>query len=114
MMSTGKLFQGRPCVGAWVSYALGTVNQNRPAYVVLRDPAGYNTTGKLVWSSGWLPALHQGVAFNSKGAPVLDLQPPRPWPEGVQRASLAFPARQNEAHLRRFPPATELEARLRN
>src|SRR5262249_16620131 len=45
MMNTGKIFQGRPSLGAWVSYALGTVNQNLPAYVVLRDPAGYNTTG---------------------------------------------------------------------
>ena len=63
MMSTGKLFQGRPSVGAWISYGLGTANQNLPAYVVLRDPAGYNTSGKLVWSSGWLPALYQGTEF---------------------------------------------------
>src|SRR5215469_14266197 len=75
MMSTGKLFQGRPSVGAWISYALGTVNQNLPAYVVLRDPAGYNTSGKLVWSSGWLPALYQGTEFSSVGTPVLNLQP---------------------------------------
>ena len=82
MMSTGKLFQGRPAFGAWISYALGTVNQNLPAYVVLRDPAGYNTSGKLVWSSGWLPALYGGVEFSSTGAPVLDLQPAVPRPAG--------------------------------
>src|SRR5438876_5645867 len=89
MMSTGKLFQGRPCVGAWVSYALGTENQNLPAYIVLRDPAGYNTSGKLVWSSGWLPALYQGTEFSSVGAPVLNLRPARPVSEGDQRDSLA-------------------------
>jgi hypothetical protein len=114
MMSTGKLFQGRPSVGAWVSYALGTDNQNLPAYVVLRDPAGYNTSGKLVWSSGWLPALYQGTEFNSKGTPVLNLQPARPQPEGSQRDCLDFLAKLNEEHRSKFPLETELEARIQN
>jgi hypothetical protein len=114
MMSTGKLFQGRPSVGAWVSYALGTLNQNLPAYVVLRDPAGYNTSGKLVWSSGWLPALFQGTEFSSVGAPVLNLRPARPGPEGVQRDSLDFLAELNREHLRQYPGETELEARIEN
>src|SRR5262245_52178490 len=114
MMSTGKLFQGRPSVGAWVSYALGTENQNLPAYVVLRDPAGYNTSGKLVWSSGWLPALYQGTEFSSKGAPVLNLHPARPVSETVQRESLDFLAELNREHLRKYPRETELEARIQN
>src|SRR5262249_24542259 len=114
MMSTGKLFQGRPSVGAWVSYALGSENQNLPAYVVLRDPAGYNTSGKLVWSSGWLPALYQGTEFSSVGAPVLNLQPARPVPEGVQRDGLDFLAELNREHLGRHPGETELEARIQN
>jgi hypothetical protein len=114
MMSTGKLFQGRPSVGAWVSYALGTENQNLPAYVVLRDPAGYNTSGKLVWSSGWLPALYQGTEFSSVGAPVLNLRPARPAPAGAQHDSLEFLAELNREHLRRYPGETELEARIQN
>jgi hypothetical protein len=114
MMSTGKLFQGRPSVGAWVSYALGTVNQNLPAYVVLRDPAGYNTSGKLVWTSGWLPALFQGTEFSSKGSPVLNLQPARPLPEGVQRDGMDFLAKLNREHQKRYPNETELEARIQN
>jgi hypothetical protein len=114
MMSTGKLFQGRPSVGAWISYALGTENQNLPAYVVLRDPAGYNTSGKLVWSSGFLPALYQGTEFNSTGAPVLNLQPARPMSRAVQRASLDFLAELNREHLRQYPRETELEARIQN
>src|SRR5207244_5151660 len=93
MMSTGKLFQGRPALGSWVSYALGTVNQNLPAYVVLRDPAGYNTSGKLVWSSGWLPALFQGVEFSTAGTPVQHLHPSRPLPADVRRADLDLLAR---------------------
>jgi hypothetical protein len=114
MMSTGKLFQGRPSVGAWISYALGTENQNLPAYVVLRDPAGYNTSGKLVWSCGWLPALYQGTEFSSVGAPVLNLQPARPLPAAVQRESLQFLAELNREHSERYPRETELEARIRN
>jgi hypothetical protein len=114
MMSTGKIFQGRPALGAWVSYALGTENQNLPAYVVLRDPAGYNTSGKLVWSSGWLPALYQGTEFNSKGAPVLNLHPAVPQPEAVQRDCQDFLAQLNESHRLQYPRETELEARIRN
>jgi hypothetical protein len=114
MMSTGKLFQGRPSVGAWVSYALGTENQNLPAYVVLRDPAGYNTSGKLVWSSGWLPALYQGTEFSSAGAPVLNLQPARPVSQGERRDGLEFLAALNREHQRQYPADTELEARIRN
>ncbi len=114
MMSTGKLFQGRPAVGAWVSYALGTVNQNLPAYVVLRDPAGYNTSGKLVWTSGWLPALYQGTEFSSKGSPVLNLQPARPIPAGVQRDGMDFLATLNREHQKQYPQESELEARIQN
>jgi hypothetical protein len=114
MMSTGKLFQGRPCVGAWVSYALGTVNQNLPAYVVLRDPAGYNTSGKLVWSSGWLPAMYQGTEFSSKGTPVLNLKPAVPQTAGTRRACLDLLARLNDEHRRSYRGETELEARIQN
>jgi hypothetical protein len=114
MMSTGKLFQGRPSVGAWISYALGTQNQNLPAYVVLRDPAGYNTSGKLVWSSGWLPALYQGTEFSTVGMPVLNLQPARLLPEAVRRDSMDFLAELNREHQQRYPHETELEARIQN
>lgn len=114
MLSTGKIFPGKPALGAWVSYGLGTENQNLPAYIVLRDPTGYNTSGKLVWSPGWLPALYGGVEFSSAGAPVLDLQPAVPRPAGSQRADLQFLARLNEAHRRKFPGESELEARIRN
>jgi hypothetical protein len=114
MMNTGKIFQGRPALGAWISYALGTVNQNLPAYVVLRDPAGYNTSGKLVWSSGWLPALYQGTEFSSAGAPVLNLRPARPLARGAQRDNIDFLAKLNDEHRRKHPRESELEARIQN
>src|SRR5262249_5335891 len=56
-LNTGKIFSGRPTLGAWVSYALGTANQTLPAYVVLRDPAGDNNGGTMLWENGWLAAL---------------------------------------------------------
>lgn len=82
MMQTCKIFPGRPALGSWLSYALGTENQNLPAYIVLRDPAGYNTSGRMVWSSGFLPALYQGVEFSSSGVPVHHLTPSVPLPPG--------------------------------
>lgn len=114
MFMTGKIFQGRPAVGSWISYALGTENQNLPAYIVLRDPEGYNTSGTLTWSSGWLPALYRGTEFSSAGAPVLNLQPAKPQAEGVQRANLEFLAALNRRHQRHYPRESELETRIQN
>jgi hypothetical protein len=111
---TGKIFQGRPSFGSWISYGLGTENQNLPAYVVLRDPAGYNTSGTLTWSSGWLPALYRGTEFSSSGAPVLNLQAARPQPAGVQQANLRFLGRMNRMHARQFPDDSTLESRIQN
>jgi hypothetical protein len=114
MFMTGKIFQGRPALGSWISYALGSENQNLPAYVVLRDPAGYNTSGTLTWSSGWLPALYRGTEFSSTGTPVLNLQPARVQPDGVQRDNLDFLARLNRLHQSRYPRESELETRIQN
>jgi hypothetical protein len=114
MLQTCKIFPGRPALGSWITYALGSENQNLPAYVVLRDPAGYNTSGKLVWSNGWLPALYQGVEFSSAGAPVQNLHPERPIPPGAQRESLDFLAALNAEHQRQYPRESELEARIQN
>jgi hypothetical protein len=114
MLNTGKIFPGRPALGSWVSYALGTENQNLPAYVVLRDPEGYNTSGTLLWQNGWLPALYRGTELSTRGQPVLNLRPARPVPDDVRREDLRFLARMNEEHRRSYPHESELEARIRN
>jgi Protein of unknown function (DUF1501) len=114
MLQTGKIFPGRPTLGAWVSYGLGTENQNLPAYIVLRDPEGYNTSGPLLWENGWLPALFRGTEFNSQGAPVLNLHPSVPLPKGVEQDNLAFLAKLNEEHRLKYPHDSDLEARIRN
>jgi hypothetical protein len=114
MLLTCKIFPGRPVMGSWVSYALGTENQNLPAYVVLRDPTGYTIGGKQLWANGYLPALYQGVEFSMKGAPVHHLNPPEAMPAGAQKASLDYLARLNRDHLAGHPGESELEARIRN
>jgi Protein of unknown function (DUF1501) len=114
MFNTGKIFQGRPALGSWICYGLGTENQNLPAYVVLRDPTGYNTSGTLTWSAGWLPALYRGTEFSSQGAPILNLKAARNQAEGVQRDNLDFLAQLNQRHKQRYPRETELDTRIRN
>ena len=114
MFNTGKIFQGKPALGAWISYALGTENQNLPAYIVLRDPAGYNTSGSLTWSSGWLPALYRGTEFSSQGAPILNLKPAKARPEGAQSDDLEYLAALNRRHQRARRGDSELETRIQN
>ncbi len=111
---TCRIFPGRPVMGAWISYALGTVNQNLPAYVVLRDPDGYTIGGKQLWANAWLPALYQGVEFSTRGAPVHHLNPAKPLPPGAQRANLDFLQKLNADHLRDRAGESELEARIEN
>jgi len=112
MMQTCKVFPGRPSAGAWITYALGTENQNLPAYIVLRDPA--SSPYKANWASGWLPAIYQGVEFNTKGTPVHHLEPAEPLPPGVQRNSLDLIEKLNRAHQSKHPREQELESRIQN
>lgn len=114
MLQTGKTFNGRPAMGSWIGYALGTENRDLPCYIVLRDPAGYNTSGKMVWASGWLPAVYQGTEFSSSGPPVLHLNPSRPVSAESRAGSRQFLRELNALHLERHPRESELEARIQN
>jgi len=112
-LNTGKIFPGRPTLGAWISYALGTENQNLPAYVVLRDPDGYNI-GTTFWENGWLPALFRGTEIQSRGQAVLNLHPSEPLPPKTQAINLEALAQLNEERRKLYPGESELEARIRN
>ncbi len=114
MLQTCQIFPGRPVLGAWISYGLGTENQNLPAYVVLRDPEGYSTYGKQLWSSGWLPAQFQGVEFGAGETPVRHLNPTVPLPPGAQRVQLNTLEKLNRQHQSWHPGESELEARIQN
>jgi hypothetical protein len=114
LLNTGKIFPGRPSLGSWISYGLGSENQNLPAYIVLRDPEGYNTSGTLLWQNGWLPAQFRGTEVSTQGSPVLNLRPQTPLAPAVQKENLDLLARLNEEHRRSYPLDGELETRIRN
>lgn len=113
-LNTGKIFQGRPALGSWVTYALGTENENLPGYVVLRDPEGYNTSGTLLWQNGFMPALFRGTEVRTSGAPVLNLHPARPVSAQAQQTNLRLLNRLNEKHRQSYPNDSTLEARIEN
>ncbi|MFM7843218.1 MAG: DUF1501 domain-containing protein, partial [Planctomycetota bacterium] len=75
LIHTGRFLAGMPVWGSWILYALGSLNENLPAYVVLSDPGGFPVDGDKNWSSGWLPASYQGVQFRSGRTPVVNLEP---------------------------------------
>jgi hypothetical protein len=112
MMHTGLIVSGRPAIGAWAAYGLGTTNQNLPAYVVLPDPRGLPVDGIRNWSSGWMPPLYQGTPFRSEGLPVLNLKPRTPRPADVEDGRLRLLADLNAEHKERHPGEHELEARI--
>ena len=110
--NTGSLLMGLPSVGSWVTYGLGTENENLPAFVVIYDPRGGPNAGTANWSSGFLPAAFQGTVFRAAGDPILDLNPPAHITPAQQRAQLDHLARLNEEHIKRYPDSTELAARI--
>ena len=112
--ASGKILPGRPTLGAWISYALGTENQNLPAFVVLRDPEGFPTSGKLMYQPGWMSPIFGGTEFNPTGMPVQNLQPSVPVNSTVRSRNLEFLAQLNRRHQALHPYETELDARIRN
>jgi hypothetical protein len=112
MMHTGLTIAGRPSIGAWAAYGLGTLNSNLPAYVVLPDPRGLPVDGIRNWSSGWLPPLFQGTAFRSEGVPVLNLKPKAARSANVEEGRLKLLADLNADHRARHPDEEELDARI--
>ena len=111
-MNSGKIQSGAPCLGSWVNYGLGSVNENLPGFVVMLDPTGGPISGAKNWSSGYMPATYQGTLLRSKGAPILDLAPPDDMPLEAQRAMLDALREANTAHALSRGDNTELAARI--
>src|SRR5438132_894068 len=86
-MNTGSVLAGRPSMGSWVLYGLGSANQNLPGFVVMSD-AGEPTGGARNWSTGFMPATYQGTMFRNGSNPILHLQPPAGADPGQQRRKL--------------------------
>jgi hypothetical protein len=115
MQSTGFVLPGFPSVGAWISYGIGSLNQNLPAFVVLPDSRGFAPNGPANWSAGFLPAAHQGTMVRPGAKnPIFDLFPPEEAHLSAdgQRDALALLNTINRAHESERPGDSRLEARI--
>ncbi len=110
-MNCGNRFGGDPSIGAWVTYGLGSVNQDLPGFLVLPE-VSYPQGGAANWSHGYLPAFYQGTPLRPTGSPILDLRPPAGVPSERQRRNLDLLARMNQRHADAHPEHEELSARL--
>ncbi|MEC7353976.1 MAG: DUF1501 domain-containing protein [Planctomycetota bacterium] len=113
-MNTGKTFIGRPSLGSWAVYGLGTENQNLPGYVVILDKRGGPISGQPNWSSGFMSAAHQGTLFRPTGNPILNLERAKHMDRASQRAQLDLLAQLNEQHLSSRQGNDELATRIQS
>ncbi|HZO55832.1 MAG TPA: DUF1501 domain-containing protein [Bryobacteraceae bacterium] len=111
-MNTGSILIGKPSIGAWVTYGLGSANESLPSFVVMTDPRGGPIGSASNWTAGYMPAAYQGTLFRSTGAPLLDLHPPVD--DRTQRRSLDLLKALNESHLELHKDDTELAARVQS
>jgi hypothetical protein len=113
-MNTGMSRMGFPCMGAWVTYGLGTENQDLPAFVVMYDTLGRGIPKGHAqnWGTGFLPGVFQGTALNAQGAPINNLDPGQDRSPAEQRAQLDLLNRLNRRDLARHPHEAELSARI--
>jgi hypothetical protein len=112
MAQTGLTTAGRPTLGSWVTYGLGSENNNLPSFVALPDPKGPSVDGLRNWSSGWLPPQYQGTVFREQGSPVLHLEASTPRRAEVNDARLRLLNELNQRHLAERPGELELAARI--
>lgn len=112
MMNSGRILSGSPCLGSWLNYGLGTVNQNLPGFCVMLDPRGGPISGAKNWSSGYMPASYQATVMRSQGEPILDLKPPQGMSTQAQRHMLNALQQYNNEHLATRYDNSDLAARI--
>ena len=112
-MNTGKTFIGRPSLGSWCTYGLGTENESLPGYVVMMDKRGGPISGQPNWGSGFMPSTFSGTLFRPTGTPILDLKGPSHVTQNAQREQLDLLAQLNQRHLDQRPGGAELAARMK-
>ncbi len=109
LFNSGRAIPGFPAMGSWISYGLGTENQELPSYVAMGGEGR-----PWAWTSGWLPPLHQGTQFSTSGTPILDLNRPSGVSQQQQSEFLRFVEALNTKHFEQRPDELELEARISN
>jgi hypothetical protein len=111
-MNTGSILAGHPSVGSWVSYGLGSENENLPGFIVFTDHRGGPINGPPNWSNGYLPAAYQGTQLRDGATPIVDLKPPQARTPDEQQRWLRTLHELNEKHADVNPLDTELSARV--
>ncbi len=112
MMNSGKILSGNPSMGSWLTYGLGTENENLPGFVVMLDRKGGPISGAKNWSSGYMPATYAGTVFKSEGAPILNLAAPDDLSKDVQRRVLDSIQEANNLHLVTHADNNDLSSRI--
>lgn len=110
-MNTGSILAGRPSLGAWALYGLGSENRNLPGFVVFTEGGGQVFGGARVWGTGFMPATYQGTLFRGGKSPVLNLDTPSDVGEERQKNKLELISELNSIHRRERPGDTQLDAR---
>jgi hypothetical protein len=113
-INTGMTRMGFPCLGSWVTYGLGSVSRDLPAFVVMYDTLGRGLPkgNASNWASGFLPSIYQGTALKPQGEPISDLKPPADLAGQRQRQQLDLLARLNQRGITGTPFDGELSARV--
>jgi hypothetical protein len=111
-LANGRTTAGPPVLGSWLTYGLGSVSQNLPAFVALPDSASLPVCGTDHWSNGWLPSLFQGTVVRPREPRILNLDPPSRLSGAPQAGYLDYLAKLNRDHLTRHPGELDLEARI--
>lgn len=112
LMHSGRILPGRPSLGSWVVYGLGSENRNLPGYVVLDDPKKLPVNGIQNWQSGWLPPVFQGTRVRSEDPPLLNLYPAEQRASPLVEAERDLLRRLNRGHLSGRPWQPDLQARI--
>lgn len=111
-LNTSRIVAGRPVLGSWLTYGLGTESQNLPAYMVLTDPVSLPVVSVGNWTNGWLPSLYQGTVVRPQEPRILNLDPPSHMRGPAQERFLRYLNQLNREHLERHPGESDLEARI--
>jgi hypothetical protein len=111
-LQNGRIIGGRPVLGSWLGYALGSESQNLPAFVALTDPRGLPVEGVQNWTNGFLPSIYQGTAVRAREPRILNLDAPAHLKGVAQENYLELLGSLNQDHLRQHPGETDLEARI--
>ncbi|MBA4030004.1 MAG: DUF1501 domain-containing protein [Planctomyces sp.] len=111
-MNTGSILGGRPSLGSWVTYGLGTENVDLPAFVVMQDNVSQVVNGPRNWSAGFMPALYQGIRIEGGQDPIPNLMTPAGRTERQQRGKLELLSAMNRDFAAKNPQQTELDARI--